>query len=226
MISVTFDANGMFNREMRNLVSYSLGFVEGVERGKQKFMLQLGEGTKEILEQFIDSTARQEPEALHHVYEWHQTGSPNARLFDITYTVSNLGLSFMSTFKQSNSVQNGSRVPFYNKAKVMESGMSLTISPKNTDKLVFDVDGRTVRTAGPVTVDSPGGAAVQGSFGETFDLFMNRVFTQAMLQTTGLSKRFGNVMVYNKNLRAGLRVGRSAGTQAGYRWITNMVGDA
>lgn len=222
MISVQFDRSGAFNRQLQNLVDYSFGFIEGVERGKLQFMTQLGEGTKEILEQFIDSMARQDPDSLHHVYEWYQTGSPNARLFDITYTVSNLGLSMMSTFRQSTSIQAGSTVPFYNKARVMEAGVSVRIAPKNAEKLVFDVDGKVVATSNPVTVSSPGGSSVQGSFGDAFDLFMNKYFTQAMLQTTGLSKRFGNVATYNKNLQAGLRVGRGLGISAGYRWITSM----
>lgn len=222
MISVTFDRNGLFNKQMRNLVDYSFGFIEGVERGKTLFFAQLGEGTKEILEQFIDSSARQNPEALHHVYEWYQTGSPEGRLFDIDYTISNLGLSMMSTFRQSTSIRNGSTVPFYNKARVMEAGISVRISPTNAERLVFDIDGNTIATPNTVTVDNPGGSYVQGSFGATFELFVNKYFTQAILQTTGLNKRFGNVVTYNKNLQAGLKVGRSAGVAAGYRWITNM----
>jgi hypothetical protein len=222
MISVTFDKNGTFNKQLRNLVEYSFGFIEGVQRGKQMFMMQLGEGTKLILEQFIDASARQNPESLHHVYEWYQTGSPSARLFDINYTVSNLGLSLMSTFRQSTSVQNGSKEPFYNKARVMEAGIAVRIAPKNTERLVFDVDGTLVATPNPVTVTSPGGASVQGSFGNVFDLFVNRYFTQAIMKTSGLNKKFGDVSTYNKNLQAGLKVGRSAGNSAGYRWITNM----
>ena len=87
-----------FTKQMNNIVNYSLGFLEGVNRGKKIFFDKLGVGTIQALAQYIDIQARSNPKALHHVYEWNQTGSPNARLFNLGYTVSNLGLSVNSTF--------------------------------------------------------------------------------------------------------------------------------
>jgi hypothetical protein len=90
-----------FTKEMNNIVEYSLGYLDGVKAGKSVFFKNLGLNVKEVLEKYIDSNARVSPEALHHIYEWSKVGSPDARLYDINYTVSNLGLSFMTNFKQS-----------------------------------------------------------------------------------------------------------------------------
>jgi hypothetical protein len=82
-----------FTKQMNNIVNYSFGFLEGVDRGKKIFFDKLGTGAIQALAQYIDVQAKANPRALHHVYEWNQVGSPSARLFNLSYTVSNLGLS-------------------------------------------------------------------------------------------------------------------------------------
>ena len=222
MIKLKVDENKKFLKEMNNLVDYSFGFVQGVNAGKQLFFATLGEKMTETISQFIDSMARQDPESLHHVYEWYQTGSPNARLFDIQYTVSNLGLSLKSTFSQSTSIRSGSKVPFYDKARMMEAGMSVTVRPVESNVLVFDVDGKTVFTPSPVQVNSVGGPETAGAFQSSFDMFMNSYFSQAFLQVAGISKKFGNLSTYKDNLQIGLKLGKSAGVSAGFKWIINL----
>jgi hypothetical protein len=222
MISTRFDLDKSFAREMNNLVQYSFGFVEGANAGKKIFFATVGEKATEALSFFIDSMSRQNPEMLHHVYEWNQTGSPNARLFDINYTVSNLGLSLRSTFRQSSSIKNGSNIPFYDKANMMENGISVTIRPRNSEVLVFEDNGETVFTRNPISVDNPGGQFVQGSFENSFDLFINSYLSQAFLQIAGITKKFGNMNTYKKNLQSGLKAGKSAGIPAGLRWITSL----
>jgi len=222
MIGITVDKDKSFLKELNNIVSYSLGFVEGAKRGKTIFLATFGERVTEITKLFIDSAARQNPESLHHVYEWYQTGSPNARLFDINFTVSNLGLSLKTTFRQSVSVQNGSKMPFYNKAMVMESGAAVTVRPKESAVLVFEQDGQTVFTKNPTEINNPGGVSVAGSFQETFDLFINSYFTQAFLQSSGIRKKFGDMSLYKKNLAAGIKLGSSVGVSAGFKWIVNV----
>ena len=222
MIAARFDIDKSFAKEMNNLVSYSYGFIEGVNAGKKIFFATIGEKVKEVMSAFIDSMARQDPASLHHVYEWYQVGSPDARLFDINYTVSNLGLSLNSTFSQSTSIRNGSKVPFYNKATMMEAGMSVIVKPVESNVLVFEQDGKTIFTPNPVVIDRVGGPDTAGSFQSSFDLFINSYFSQAFLQTAGISKRFGNLATYKKNLQVGLKVGKSAGVSAGFKWITNL----
>lgn len=210
-----------FKKEMKNIIEYSIGFLEGVQAGKTQFLNNVGKLTTEILKEYIDSNARVNPKALHHIYEWYKVGSPDARLYDINYTISNLGLSFVSTMKQSTSIKDGSSVPFYNKAKIMEEGTPVTIKPNKADVLVFEDGGETIFTKGKVTITNPGGDATTGSFEKVVDTFFSKYFTQAFLKSSGLYEYLSNPKVYSKNLAAGKKSGKSLGMQVGYRWIAN-----
>jgi hypothetical protein len=220
MIVTKFNSK-QFMKDMNNMMNYSAGFLDGIQLGKVKFFNLLGLETIEMLKRFIDSNAKANPEMLHHVYEWHKTGSPDARLYDINYTVSNLGLSFRSTFSQSRSIKNGSTEPFYDKARIMEQGIPVVITPKNAEVLKFELDGEEVFTRGPVYVENPGGAQAQGGFNRVFEMFFSKYFTQAFLKTSGISDYISKPKVYSKNLPAGKRAGKSKGIETGYRWIVN-----
>ena len=220
MIIARFD-NVQFQQDMDNIVKYSLGFLEGARAGKTAFLAPLGAATIEMMKDFIDANARLSPEALHHIYEWNQTGSPDARLYDINYTVSNLGLSFKSTFSQSTSIKSGSNVPFYDKARIMEQGIEVTIKPVASKVLAFEENGETVFTRGPVTIENPGGTEVQGSFESVFDNFFRSYFSQAFLNSSGILDKIQNPVAFKRNMAKGKRGGRSAGYQTGYRWIAN-----
>lgn len=210
-----------FKKDMSNIVDYSVGFLEGIHRGKTVFLKTLGLETVELMKEFIDSNARVNPEMLHHIYEWHQTGSPSARLYDISYTTSQLGLSFKSSFSQSTSIKDGSRTPFYDKARIMEEGIPVTIRPRLAQVLVFEDNGEMVFTKNEVRVDNPGGTAVEGGFEKVFDMFFNRYFSQAFLRVSGVAKYLENPIVYKKDMAAGKKMGRSKGISTGYRWIAN-----
>ena len=216
----TFDSK-QFKKDMNNIVNYSIGFLEGAQRGKTIFLKTLGMETVELMKEFIDSNARVNPQMLHHVYEWTMTGSPEARLYDISYTTSNLGLSFRSSFSQSKSIKDGSRTPFYDKARIMEEGIPVTIRPKVSQVLAFEDNGETVFTRGPVQVLNPGGTEVEGGFEKVFDMFFNKYFSQAFLRTSGIARYLENPQVYKKDMPAGKRMGKSKGLSTGYRWIAN-----
>lgn len=208
-------------KKLLNIYEYSVGFLDGANRGKTLFLNNLGMNVVEVLKQYVDSEARSNPKALHHIYEWYQTGSPNARLYNFDYTVSNLGLSFKSTFKQSTTVSNGSRTPFYDKARIMEEGIPVTISPNKADKLVFEINGETIFTDKEITVDNPGGEFVQGSLQKITDQFFNRYFKQSFLKSSGLYDYIKNPVIYKKNFASGARNGRSTGVDTGFKWIVN-----
>jgi hypothetical protein len=209
-----------FEKQILNIAEYSLGFIEGVQRGKKIFLDNMGKGVIYTLGRYIDVEARANPAALHHVYEWYQAGSPNARLFDIDYTVSNVGLSLNSSFKQSRSLKEDATVPFYNKATIMENGIPVTIKPKRTS-LRFTAGGEEIFTKRPVTVRNPGGEEVQGSFERTFDEFMRNYFTQGFLRASGLFDYIQNPTIYKRNVAAGAKGGRRVGVRTGFKWITN-----
>ena len=210
-----------FEKSINNVVQYSMGFIDGVKAGKTKFLANLGVGVIEALNQYIDSMARSSPEAMHHVYEWYQTGSPNARLFNLTYTISNLGLSVKSSFSQSMSLSGDNTEPFYDKARIMELGIPVTISPRRSEALVFEDGGTTVFTKRPITIANPGGTQVVGSYERTFDSFFKNYFTQAFLRASGLFNYIENPIAYKKNIAQGARGGRQVGQKTGYAWIVN-----
>lgn len=210
-----------FKKEMNNIMKYSIGFLDGVQKGKTPFLKSLGVDAVEIMKQFVDSNARVNPSMLHHIYEWNRTGSPAARLYDINFTVSNIGLSFKSSFRQSESIQDGSKTPFYDKARIIENGLSVVIKPRSSEVLAFEEDGEMVFTKKPIRVSNPGGVEAQGGFEQTMDLFFNKYFSQSFLRTSGVAQYLENPVVYKKNLKAGKARGRSKGLSTGYTWVAN-----
>ena len=210
-----------FESQLNNIINYSIGFLDGVQRGKSVFLKNLGAGTIQAMAAYVDVSAKGNPNALHHVYEWYQTGSPSARLFDIDYTVSNLGLTFNSKFKQSRTLKEDSNVPFYNKASIMENGVPVTITPKKSSVLVFEQGGETIFTKNPVTVRNPGGDYVAGSFERTIDEFILKYFKQSFLRASGIYDYIKKPVLYKKNFKAGSKMGKSKGVDTGFRWIAN-----
>ena len=212
-----------FTKQMNNIVNYSFGFLEGVKRGKKVFLDKLGQGVIQSLSQYIDVQARSNPKALHHVYEWNQTGSPSARLFDLRYTVSNLGLSLNSTFKQSRTISENMTAPFYDKARIMENGIPVTIAPTKSKVLKFNGPSGEVFTSKPIKVENPGGDEVYRGFESVFDEFMMRYFKQSFLRASGLYDYIKKPTLYKKNLKAGSRMGKNKGIDTGFKWITNAT---
>lgn len=223
MIDVKFN-DAQFVKDMDNIANYAIGFLEGAQRGRLEMMWAIGESTREILEEFIDSSAKVNPVLLHHVYEWYMTGSPQARLFKITATSDARNISFDATFSQSKSIKAGAKKPFYNKALVMERGISLTIQPRDAKVLAFEDNGEQVFTRGPVVVQNPGGPQVQGSFERVFSQFFNSYFKQSFLRVSGLGERMQRTETFVRNMNKGKVMGRPAGQSVGYRWITGKDG--
>jgi hypothetical protein len=212
----------VFEKKIQNIIDYSFGFLDGAQQGKRKMLDNLGYGVIEALGQYIDAMARGDQYAMHHVYEWYQTGSPAARLFDLNYTVSNLGLSVKSSFRQSNSISEDSIEPFYDKARIMENGIPVTITPKRK-ALVFEEGGETIFVSKPITINNPGGTAVTGSYEKAFDAFFKYYFTQAFLKSSGLFDYISKPTLYKKNFAAGSKGGRAVGKKTGYTWIANAT---
>jgi len=210
-----------FEKQMNNIVNYSFGFLDGVQKGKSVFLNNLGHGVLTALYDYIDASARSNPRAMHHIYEWMQTGSPEARLYNLNYTVSNLGLSFKSSFKQSQSFSRDSNTPFYDKARIMEQGIPVKIAPVRSDVLVFEANGETIFTKKEVTVENPGGTEVVGSFERAVDEFMLGYFKQSFIRASGLYDYISKPILYKANVAAGSRMGRSKGIDTGFKWIAN-----
>jgi hypothetical protein len=223
MIAVKFDST-KFLQEMTNIVKYSEGFIEGAQAGKVKLLDGLAADLSEVIKSYIDSNARVNPQMLHHIYEWHQIGQPGARLFDINYIVSNNGISFNGTLSQSRSIKDGSNVPFYNKATIMENGIPVTIKPKTASALRFEQDGNVYYVRGSVNVNNPGGIQAQDGFREMFDSFFRNPMTQSFLVSSGIKRYLETPKIYKANLAKGKRGGRAVGYETGMKWMSNAAG--
>jgi hypothetical protein len=218
MINIKYKTNN-FMKDMNSILDYANGFMDGAQAGKKELLETIGKRTVEILDEFIDANARTNQQVLHHVYEWNEAGSPGARLFDLEYTTSGGGLTFRSTFRQSASVQAGSTKPFYDKARIMEQGIPVTIRPVRAKALVFEDNGQKVFTKSAVTVSNPGGQAVAGGFEQTVDTFFRSYWQQSFLKATGIADILRNPIQFKQNLPRAKAGGRAVGYDVGYRWI-------
>jgi len=134
---------------------------------------------------YLDNLARRDHMSFHHVYETGETGNENARLFKYTISGSKINYSFSEASKPEKS---GS--VFKRKAFVMEEGKSITIVPKNTKFLSFQVNGEQVFSK-KVFVPNPGGSRVAGSFKSAFDSYMQNNANQ-LLTDIGFYDRINN----------------------------------
>lgn len=217
-MKITFNDKQFF-KEMDNIIKYSEGFLEGVQRGKFGMLENVGASMSVLLGEFVDSNARANPQMLQHVYEWYNSGNRSERLFDIHFMLMRNGVSFDYTFRQSQSVKDGSSVSFYDKAQIMEEGRTVTIRPKNKDILSFKVNDEQIVTSKPVEVSKPGGAYAMGGLQKTVEQFFSTYLTQSFIKVSGLGEYLSNPVAYKKNLNSGKINGRSVGIQTGYRWM-------
>jgi len=218
-VKVTLDTSA-FVSQLNNMTQYSIGFLDGAKEAKPIFMQNFAETIVETLKNFIDSNARVNPQTLHHVYEWYETGSPSARLFDIEYSIKGEdSLSFSSTFSQSRSYAKNSTEPFYNKATIMENGTPVVIKPKFQGVLSFNADGQQVFTRKPIVVSNPGGSNVQGGFENIMKTFFDSYFTQSFLVSSGILEHFKDAKPYKQNFKSGLSHGKAVGFKVGYEWM-------
>jgi hypothetical protein len=114
-----------------------------------------------------------------------------------------------------------SKTPFYNKAKIMEDGIPVTIKPKSSGVLVFKSAGETVFTKKEITIKDPGGTQVVGSFEQIVDEFIKQYFKQSFLKASGIYDYISKPKLYKENVAAGLKAGKSKGVETGFKWIAN-----
>lgn len=216
MLRVKVDSKKV-NETLENAVSFSYGFLDGVEIDQILFNQKLGEYVEKALGLYIDSEARANPEALHHVYEWGKVGNKGGRLFEFKSTASKRIITFTGKFLPSSTTSPTSNSIFYDKANVMENRIEVVVEPRNSDVLVFDLDGEQVFTTNAVYIANPGGDAVAGSFGRTVENFFDVYFTKTLLRP--FMKKLENPVEFAQAFGAGARVGRSAGVSAGRKYI-------
>jgi hypothetical protein len=205
------------NRILGNTVSYSYGFLDGIDMDQIWFNQKLGEFTVDAFGKYMDSRARVNPQAFHHIYEWNQVGKESGRLFELKAKASKRIINFNGKFLASKTTSNTSTEPFRNKANVMENAIAITIAPKNSDVLVFEYEGETVFTMNSIHIENPGGDEVAGSFGKATEDFFSNYFTNALLRP--FIKELEIPKEFAQSFSSGTRSGKSAGVKAGKRYI-------
>lgn len=186
-------AYAYYNSEvMANLMSSS-GF-------KRKFNSVIFNRIEEDFGNYVDAKARSSKRSLHHVYEWGRTGSKEARLFELSKKDTE-GISFQISYsflpsKSFAKSEGKRRHVFINKASVMEAGMPLKISPKYSERLVFESNGYKVfmPKGKSVTVKRPGGAGVKNSFVMTFGHFFKGNLVNESIKKSGFQNIFKSSM--------------------------------
>lgn len=148
--------------------------------------------------EYLDAQARTKPKSFHHVYEWKKTGQEQSRLFKLKRIPTNqLGVTLSYQFKQSKSAVTNKyskrKHVFKDKAKIMESGVTVVVSPRFAERLVFDTGlGYTVfmPKGASVTITRPGGAAVKGSFEAAYRRFFTSNLVNLSIKRSGFQKIF------------------------------------
>ena len=223
MITATFETS-LFTKMMNNIVDYSIGFTEGVQKGKPRLLSSLADEAISILEEYLDASARVDPASLAHVYEWDNSGNSSARLFELNKMVSKNKVKIFANLLTSQSIKDGSKEPFYDKATIMERGIPVVIKPKTSSVLAFDQNGETIFTSKEVSVQDPGGAAAEGGFQKAFSSFFDGFASQAILSSGNIANFLKNPTDYSRNLRAGSVGGKMIGISTGYNWISRAGG--
>ena len=224
---------------LNNTTKYTEGFLEGIRSERVAFNRTLGQAMMEVLYEYIDSVAAMDPARLHHVYEPGQVGDPDARLF--VFRVARVGpktFSIDGDFLESKEITYRAKEPFYERARVMESGMSVSISPKYEKVLVFwprqslyvDEDDLVtgggegpVVTTGTIEVEHPGGPETTDGFKQTIDDFFNSYLTKAVLKPA--MRRLATPAEFKLFYANGAKMGNSAGIKAGKNFMRRAANE-
>ena len=162
--------------------------------------------------QYVDAKARTSPKSFHHVYEWGKSGDTEARLFKIN-RISDIGLGFTLNYNLLDSKSfvpsknSNHRYVFVKKAEVMESGKTVIISPRNSERLVFEINGYMVfmPKGESVTVTKPGGVATKNSFLFAYKHFFTGQLVNLSIKKSGFQKIFNSKITKALNVPAEIK---------------------
>lgn len=180
---------------------------------KNKFQTMIYNQISQDFGSYIDAQARVKPKSFHHVYEWKQTGKEESRLFKLN-KLSKDGLSFqigydfkLSKTKVPKDKRSKNSYVFANKAFVMESGNPITISPKASKRLVFEVNGYTVfmPKGASVVVRRPGGTATTSSFKMAYQYFFKGNLVNLSIKKSGFQNVFNSAMAKSLGVPVNIR---------------------
>jgi hypothetical protein len=201
MATKAFDT-GKFSEKVLALSTYDGTLLQSLyvnPINKQKINRGAALLIKNYFNQYIDSRARQNPSAYHHVYEFDKTGNPSARLFNAVISNTSDGSAIINYSFTPAKEPNREGFPFPNKAEIMEAGQTVIVTPKKAEYLRYELeDGRFV-TSKKSVINNPGGTQVRGSFESTFRGFIASQ-GPVILNRLGFFKKIEQGMINKRRL--------------------------
>lgn len=193
---------GKFSEKVLALSSYDSTILQSLyinPVNKQKINRGAALLIKNYFNQYVDSRARQNPSAYHHVYEFDKTGNQSARLFNAIIGNSGDGSAIITYSFTPAKDPNPEGYPFPNKAEVMENGETIIVTPKKARYLRFEINDGQFVTLEKAVIRNPGGVQVKGSFESTFRTFMASQ-ASPLLERFGYFKKIEQAMINRRRL--------------------------
>jgi len=158
-------------------------------------------------ENYLDAIARIDPYRYHHIYEFGKVGNKTSRLFRSTIKNGTISYSLLPA-----SVPNQNGAIFQQKAFIMEEGVPITIVPRVSNMLAFEVDGEYVFTTQSY-IPNPGGPYVKNAFKDIFDEFFNSGIPEKALTELGFYKEIEDgILNETKKIEPKISAGKIKGT--------------
>jgi hypothetical protein len=186
------------------MLYYKASVISKLETNKnfiRKFHNMIFDSLKDEFGNYVDAKARTRPKSLHHVYEWDKAGNPAARLFRLKRIDSNtlsfkLDFFFLPSKTFSSNKTSKKKYKFPNKASIMESGTPVTISPRSSKRLVFEINNQVVfmPEGASVIVRNPGGKAAKNQFTLAYSHFFSGPLAGQAIRKSGFHRLFGSAM--------------------------------
>lgn len=184
-----------------------LAKLETSKAFKNKFQNVIFKQIDKDFGEYIDSQARTKPKTLHHVYEWNEVGNKSSRLFKLK-NLSGDGLSFKINYNfelSKKSVPNNiskKKYVFANKAKIMEAGTPVTITPRLAKRLVFEINGIVtfMPNGASVVVKNPGGKPQRNAFTLSYSRFFSGRLVNESIKKSGFQQ------IFNQEIAKALKV--------------------
>jgi hypothetical protein len=212
---------------LNNIVDYSEGFLKESKARESYVASKLASTSITAFYEYLDVLARTNPGMLHHVYEWGETGNPGARLVELKKVLAGKKAEVVSDFLQSTSIPENGSEPFWNKAEIMEEGITVQVNEVSAQALFFQVDGEEFFRTGPIIIENPGGEQVRGSFVRAFEEFYNNYFDQVYLRSIRFYDHFTKSREFESGFTSASRSGNasSMGRKSALSWIINAPGE-
>jgi len=212
---------------LNNVVDYSEGFIRESKARESYVAGKIASTSITGFYEYLDVLARTNPGMLHHVYEWGQVGDPGSRLVELKKILAGKKVGVNAKFLPSTSVSENGSEAFWNKAEIMEEGITVEINEVSAQALFFQIDGEEFFRTGPIIIENPGGEQVRGSFIRAFEEFYNNYLDQVYLRSIRFYDHFTKSREFESNFNAAVRSGSAAsmGRRTALSWIINAPGE-